>query len=67
MRTHLDLAKGYYTGNKEEHDKLWAELAQNLNAYGPPTRTVRSWKRVCTLVSHTKMKTSVHKELFILA
>lgn len=38
-----DIARGMYKGNQSN---FWEDLAENLNALGPPIRSGATWKRV---------------------
>ncbi|XP_075151558.1 uncharacterized protein LOC142241543 [Haematobia irritans] len=46
MQLNVDIARGWSTRNKEEVNKVWRKLESELNAAGPPSKTVPEWKKV---------------------
>ncbi|XP_075165429.1 uncharacterized protein LOC142237864 [Haematobia irritans] len=46
MQLNVDIARGWSTRNKEEVNKVWHKLESELNAAGPPSKTVPEWKKV---------------------
>ncbi|XP_061397340.1 uncharacterized protein LOC133333021 [Musca vetustissima] len=45
MRNNQDIARGFVKGDKVVQDKLWADLCDELNASGPPTKDIANWKK----------------------
>ncbi|XP_046802861.1 uncharacterized protein LOC124418933 [Lucilia cuprina] len=45
MEKHPGLAKGFLKGDKVKQEQLWIDLANQLNACGPPSRDVANWKK----------------------
>lgn len=48
MQLHSDIARGWFKGGKEELNRVWRNLEAELNAAGPPSKSVAEWKKVCT-------------------
>ena len=52
MERNVGLANGYLQkdGARKENTKQWQNLTRQLNAFGPPIRSEKEWKRVSLLV-----------------
>lgn len=52
MEENPELARGapVFGANKFSIDEEWKKLGNNLNALGPPTRTIAEWKKVSMFV-----------------
>ena len=48
METAPDIARALFKGDQT---RFWTDLAENLNALGPPIRPSATWKRVCLITS----------------
>ncbi|XP_058975034.1 uncharacterized protein LOC131806875 [Musca domestica] len=46
MQLHSDIARGWFKGGKEELNRVWRNLEAELNAAGPPSKSVAEWKKV---------------------
>lgn len=46
MEENPAIARGFFKGNKEEPTRFWEKVNVELNAAGPPTKTIVEWKKV---------------------
>ncbi|XP_036345281.1 uncharacterized protein LOC118754511, partial [Rhagoletis pomonella] len=46
MQAHPDIARGFYKGQKDDVNKLWRQVEEDLNSAGPPMKNVCEWKKV---------------------
>nr|XP_041630770.1 uncharacterized protein LOC108085291 [Drosophila kikkawai] len=58
MEKNDDIARGYTKGDRVAVDAKWVELANDLNAAGPPVKDVGGWKK-----AWADWKTSIKKKL----
>jgi len=47
MKKNVDIAKGHSRSDRVSIAAAWRELTGELNANGPPCKSMEEWKRVC--------------------
>ncbi|XP_036340838.1 uncharacterized protein LOC118750220, partial [Rhagoletis pomonella] len=46
MQAHPDIARGFFKGQKDDVNKFWRQVEEDLNSAGPPMKNVCEWKKV---------------------
>ncbi|XP_049316751.1 uncharacterized protein LOC125779435 isoform X1 [Bactrocera dorsalis] len=63
MATKRDVAQGFQQRPKEEVKEFWEEIANDLNALGPPSKDSSTWRKVwIDWKSYIKRKLSANKK-----